>query len=95
MEEEFEIDLNALLHHSEVQLIPTTVSVLRALSLQVEEEFEIDLNDAEPDFLKGQTAKTGGEPSDLPAAAGFRPIIVPASDSCPSWGPIMMPASVF
>lgn len=28
--------------------------------LQVEEEFEIDLNDAEPDFLKGQTQKTGG-----------------------------------
>ena len=32
-----------------------------SLTLQVEEEFEIDLNDAEPDFLRGQTAKTGGK----------------------------------
>lgn len=32
---------------------------------QVEEEFEIDLNDNEPDFLKGQTQKTGIEMSPI------------------------------
>jgi ATP-dependent RNA helicase DHX8/PRP22 len=31
----------------------------------VEEEFEIDLNDNEPDFLKGQTQKTGIEMSPI------------------------------
>lgn len=33
--------------------------------VQVEEEFEIDLNDNEPDFLKGQTTKTGVEMSPI------------------------------
>ena len=32
---------------------------------QVEEEFEIDLNDAEPQFLRGQTTKTGVEMSPI------------------------------
>ncbi|KAI7836400.1 hypothetical protein COHA_009732 [Chlorella ohadii] len=36
---------------------------LANVDAEVEEEFEIDLNDAEPDFLKGQTAKTGVEMS--------------------------------
>jgi hypothetical protein len=31
----------------------------------VEEEFEIDLNDNEPDFLRGQTQKTGVEMSPI------------------------------
>lgn len=39
---------------------------------QVEEEFEIDLNDNEPDFLKGQTTKTGADAGSLlPAAAAL------------------------
>lgn len=33
--------------------------------LQVEEEFEIDLNDNEPDFLRGQTQRTGVEMSPI------------------------------
>lgn len=33
--------------------------------MQVEEEFEIDLNDAEPQFLRGQTTKTGVEMSPI------------------------------
>lgn len=32
---------------------------------QVEEEFEIDLNDVEPEFLRGQTTKTGVEMSPI------------------------------
>ena len=31
----------------------------------MEEEFEIDLNDVEPEFLKGQTTKTGVEMSPI------------------------------
>lgn len=31
----------------------------------MEEEFEIDLNDAEPQFLRGQTTKTGVEMSPI------------------------------
>ncbi|KAI3436603.1 hypothetical protein D9Q98_006020 [Chlorella vulgaris] len=38
---------------------------LAKVDADVEEEFEIDLNDNEPDFLKGQTQKTGIEMSPI------------------------------
>ncbi|PRW58375.1 putative pre-mRNA-splicing factor ATP-dependent RNA helicase [Chlorella sorokiniana] len=38
---------------------------LANVDAEVEEEFEIDLNDAEPDFLRGQTTKTGVEMSPI------------------------------
>lgn len=35
----------------------------------VEEEFEIDINDEEPEFLKGQSAKSGVEVSPVKIVA--------------------------
>jgi hypothetical protein len=57
--------LNARQH---AQLPTVTLGFLLLLSSplpQVEEEFEIDLNDNEPDFLRGQTQKTGVEMSPI------------------------------
>ena len=57
--------MNAKQH---AQLPTVTLVFLLLLSSplpQVEEEFEIDLNDNEPDFLRGQTQKTGVEMSPI------------------------------
>ena len=49
---------------------PTTLVIaLFSCFSQVEEEFEIDLNDNEPEFLRGQTQKTGVEMSPIKRAA--------------------------